>query len=196
MNPSPRAYWECRCDCGNTLSVQGRNLRNTHTRSCGCLQREGSSRANTKHGRSGDSIYKIWKGINDRCLNPMRKEFPHYGGRGITVCDRWHRDTPRAFENFLEDMGERPSKRHTVDRTDNDGPYSPENCRWATRRDQGNNRRTNVPFTHEGLTQTVTEWARELGINSSTVFNRIHRGVPVGVALGLEKQLASHGELP
>lgn len=179
-----KAYWECICDCGTTVVVRGDGLRGGGTSSCGCLRKERALAAVVKHGRYKDSIYKIWKGINERCLNPRRKEFHRYGGRGITVCDRWHRGNPDGFENFLSDMGERPGEL-SIDRIDSDGPYSPENCRWATRKEQQNNRSSNRLFTFEGRTQNITQWSLELKIKSATVFSRMHRGKSIAEALGL-----------
>lgn len=181
-----KTYWECECDCGQKLVVAAGNLASGNTGSCGCLQVERASEANRTHGRVSDSVWQIWQGINRRCLSPGRANYSDYGGRGIEVCGRWSRETPGGFENFLADMGERPSKRHSIDRIDNDGNYSPENCRWATQTEQANNQRRNVTFTHNGRTQTITQWARETGVNISTAFKRIYRGYAPAVALELE----------
>ncbi len=120
----------------------------------------------------GTPEYQAWINMVRRCLRPQSRYFGLYGGRGISVCSEWMR-----FERFSEDMGPRPSPEHSLDRINNDGNYEPGNCRWATRTQQGRNKRTNLLLTHEGETLTVTAWAERTGINRSTLAWRAKRGL-------------------
>jgi hypothetical protein len=132
-----RAHWLCRCDCGNEVVVRGQSLRSGDTQSCGCLQQF----ANLKHGHrrshSPSPEYISWCSMLTRCTNPKATGFANWGGRGITVCERWL----HSFANFLADMGLKPSPDLSLDRIDNDGNYEPGNCRWATPEEQNNNQR-------------------------------------------------------
>ena len=112
--------------------------------------------------------YIVWTMMKSRCLNPRNKSFPDYGGAGIGVCERW-----LVFENFLADMGPKPSRAHSIERIDNTKGYAPGNCRWATMRDQSNNRRSNVLIAHAGKSMTVAQWAREVGVPYATFWWRL-----------------------
>lgn len=158
--------WLCRCDCGNEVTLTGARIR--VYKSCGC------QKGSRKHGMCTTKIYHIYTAMIQRCYLPSRPEYRNYGGRGIKVCDRWR----ERFENFYEDMGERPEGM-SLDRIDNDGDYSPENCRWATRIEQNNNRRDNVLFSFEGKTQSIHRWAVELGVNTARLRRLVlHKNVP------------------
>jgi hypothetical protein len=183
---SSKAYWMCVCECGTYKSIAQNNLRAGKSTSCGCFMREQVSISRTSHGRSRDPIYEIFKGLLARCLNENHHAYNSYGGRGITVCDRWHRDTPNAFENFLEDMGERPSNKHSIDRINNDGDYSPGNCQWANSTAQANNRSSNRNLTYKGSTCTIAQWSLKLGVNAGTISVRKQRGWTDAQALGFE----------
>ena len=160
--------WNAHCECGSTRVVVGGNLTSGITKSCGCSRNGSGVRT---HGRSKSRIYYAWASMITRCHNPHAKKYKDYGARGIAVCERWR----QSFAAFLEDMGERPTPQHQLDRKNNDGDYEPGNCRWATRAEQMANRRITERFTHAGKTLTLVEWAKETGIEYSTLRQRLHR---------------------
>jgi hypothetical protein len=133
------------------------------------------------HGKGATAEHRSWTAMRTRCNNPKQLAWPNYGGRGITVCERWD-----SFENFLADMGERPSG-CSLDRIDNNGNYEPGNCRWATKAEQSNNRRTNIFVTHDGETLTITQWCTRLGISNGAVRTRMSKNkVTPRQALGFD----------
>ena len=131
-----------------------------------------------KHGDYGSAEYRCWSHMKARCGNPKHRQFKHYGGRGISVCDRW-----MDYDNFLSDMGRRPTPEHSLDRRENDKGYTPENCRWSTRVEQNRNNRGNHMLTHEGKTMCIMDWADHTGIRHTVIRVRIDRGWPVERAL-------------
>lgn len=164
-------HWICLCDCGVFTTVSGGDLRTDHIRSCGCLRREVARERHFSHGHSGNrsAEYSSWLSAKERCSNPRNKRWSSYGGRGIKMCERWI----HSFEAFLEDMGPRPSRNHSIDRwPDNNGNYEPGNCRWATRKEQALNRRSNSHITVRGVTKTIREWSDETGIQRGTLSYR------------------------
>lgn len=164
-------FVECVCKCGTIRAVRFLDLRHGASLSCGCLRRERTSQANKKHDGRGTPEYGIWKDIRKRCNNPNNENYHLYGGRGIKVCERWD-----DFTLFLADMGKRPTPNHSIDRYPNkDGDYAPENCRWATPREQANNMRTNRLFTIGNETRTLAEWCRANDMPYATVWMRIDR---------------------
>lgn len=178
-----KTQFVCKCDCGNTTLVRGKLLRNGRTQSCGCFRYEQLKKSITKHGGCYTRTYSTWSSMKDRCTNPNCEQFNDYGGRGITFCDRWLK-----FENFLADMGHKP-KRHTLERIDVDKGYEPTNCCWATMRQQANNKRNTVRITHNGLTQTISAWAEQLGIPRTTINLRYHKGLPPEQVLAPKREI-------
>lgn len=183
-------YWLCRCDCGTEKPVRQDHLLGNKTLSCGCLHSEQASKrakkmhhANIKTGLSKSSTYQIWCNMKQRCQNPNASAWKDYGGRGIQVCDRW-----RTFENFLLDMGVR-REGMTLDRyPDNDGNYEPGNCRWATRREQQNNRRVNRFITIGTTRMTVGQAAEKYGIPWKLLDARLKAGWPIERVILSRKQ--------
>lgn len=167
--------WLCICDCGTQKVILGYRLRIGSVRSCGCLWTD----AIVKHGKSSTAEYRSWNAMRHRCEDPKCQSFPNYGGRGIKVCRRWS----ASFPAFLEDMGNKPNPSLSIERRDNNGDYTPENCYWATDKEQQNNTRWNRRLTHNGQTKTVSEWAEETGLNPSTIHSRSRRDWPVSKIL-------------
>ena len=165
------AEWKCVCDCGKTVIRRARALRIFKTPSCGCLRKDGIIH---KHDMTDTPIYRTWEGMRARTYNPNIPAYASYGGRGIKVCDRWLGE--HGFENFLADMGERPSKDHSIDRIDVNGDYCPENCRWATRKEQMNNLRKTIYLEHTGERKPFQDWVRLFGVNKASAYGRYRNG--------------------
>ena len=164
--------WQCKCDCGNEITASVGNLNNGHTKSCGCLRADRCKTKFTKHGLERTRLYDIWRDMRLRCYDERNISYNRYGGRGITICDEWKEDV-KAFYDWAMANGYNDSL--TIERIDNDGNYFPENCRWATVKEQANNRRSNVLVTHKGKTQTMKEWANEVGIPYKVVWARTQK---------------------
>jgi len=166
-NKQGQARWACICECGNTLTVASGSLGRS-TFSCGCLGKSKRLETLTTHGMAGTRIYQIWKGMHKRCKDTSRKD---YHGRGIIVCDEW-----LTFEQFYKDMGPTYRDDLSIDRINNDGNYSSNNCRWATRSIQNSNSRRNIMLTLRGKEVTLTQAANELSLAPRTLWKRINSG--------------------
>lgn len=167
--------WMCRCDCGQEKAVPGRCLRAGVSQSCGCLARERARETLTArlitHGMSRSVEHNAWRQMKARCANANHVNYPNYGARGITVCERWR----QSFESFIADMGPRPPG-HSIERVNNDGNYEAANCRWATRLEQNDNKRVTRRFNVEGASATLKTCARAMGERSWLIHGRIKRG--------------------
>lgn len=182
LSITSRLYHQVRCDCGTVKKVRRDGLYTGAVQSCGCYAKDSTRKRFTKHGMAGvdrPAEYDCWAHMLRRCYTPSTKGFENYGGRGITVCDRWR----YSFDNFLADMGERPSSKYSIDRLDNNGNYEPDNCAWRTQKEQSNNIRRNVRLTYRGETLTVAQWSDRLGFGRELLPSRIRRGWTVERAL-------------
>lgn len=166
-NKRSQQCWFFRCDCGSKKLFYVHNVKNGATKSCGCFKKEGIG--DRTHGMTKTRTYKSWQSMKVRCLKKDDKNYKNYGSRGITICEEWMK-----FENFYRDMGERPQGK-TLDRIENNGNYCKENCRWATRKEQQNNRRNTVFLTFNNKTQTMSQWSEELKIDRHILWTRINK---------------------
>lgn len=165
-----QAYWNCICDCGNMITLRGASIRNGRTKSCGCLHHEIMKKQFYKHGMVHTKVYNTYQGILRRCNRRNGRDYENYRGRGIRCL--W-----KSFEEFYRDMGDPPSRHHSIDRIDNDGNYCKINCRWATPEQQSNNRRMCRQIFYRGRTQTISRWAKELGIKYHRLYGRFWYGM-------------------
>lgn len=166
--PAKVYYWNCLCDCGNYCTIMGNSLRKPNgTRSCGCIHKEATSLAKKKHGLSKKTTpeYRAWKAMKKRCYNPNYHSFHNYGGRGIIVSESWI----NSFQNFYNDMGERPSPNHSLDRIDVNGNYCKWNCKWSTQTEQSKNRNCNRWYSYNGKKMILSDWAKFFGSHFSNV---------------------------
>ena len=173
-----RPLWSCLCICGNSVDVGSQHLLRGNVKSCGCLKIE------TIHGyaRRGNRLpeYKVWVSMRTRCNNPNDESYQNYGKRGIRVCERWN-----DFSLFLEDMGRRPTPRHTIDRIDSKGDYEPKNCKWSTYTEQANNTRRNIRVEIDGDIMNLKQAVDRYGGRYGKVLRRFHSGIPIKEALGI-----------
>ena len=172
-NPYGRAQYLCKCDCGNEKIVTADYLKRFHYPNCGCETHDQISEARTLHGLDSHPLTPIWRAMISRCENENNKDFKHYGGRGIKVCDRWHK-----IENFIADMEEGYRPGLQIDRIDNDGPYSPDNCRWVTRTENARNKRNNRKIATLVGNKTIAEQSEITGVPSYVISRRLKQGVP------------------
>lgn len=187
INNDQRAVWLCLCDCGNFQVAPANSLRHGNTKSCGCRRVAVSRAKATSHGQSHTNLYYRWQKLFDRCYNPSNPHYHNYGGRGICVSQEWH-----SFPAFLADVGLPPTLQHSLDRIDNNGNYEKENVRWATKKDQGGNKRNNHLITVNGETHHMAEWVRRRNIPRSKIHVRLKLGWTPAEALEFQpRQLAS-----
>lgn len=161
----------CLCDCGKKTLVHLSRLRANKTQSCGCIHSEIISDLFTKHGLRNTPEYSVWHDMKRRCFDKNRKRYKDYGGRGIKVSESWMK-----FSNFIKDMGFRPSKKHSLERINNNKDYSKDNCKWATTKEQSLNTRSNVYLEYNGIKLTLKEWSEKLNLKYTTIYSRYNRG--------------------
>ncbi len=183
---SSKARWLCQCDCSvdSKIEVNGDNLIVGDTQSCKCLRKEKIANTLTTHGMRGTKLYSIWNNMKNRCSNMNTDSYQNYGERGISVCKEWE----ESFDNFLTwSLANGYNNNLSLDRIDNDKGYNPNNCRWATMKEQGNNRRNNINITINDKTQTQSQWEEEFDLKQGTICRRLKLGwdnseitIPVG----------------
>ena len=167
-----QTYWLCQCECGNKTVVSAAHLKNGHTKSCGCLHAKVMKEMLVTHGLSGTKLFRVWRGIIDRTQYKSHKSYKYYGGRGIKICSEWANN----FESFYKwAMGSGYKDGLQIDRVDVNGDYRPENCKWATPKQQQNNRRNNRYITYNGETHTMKEWSEITGIKYTTLSMRLNK---------------------
>ena len=188
-NKHGQPMWRCRCDCGKEITVRADGLTTGHTKSCGCYK----SDIHATHRMKNTRLYDIWRGMKKRVGLKTLHNYEEYGGRGITACQEWL-DSFEVFRDWAMENGYRDDL--SLDRIDNDGPYSPENCRWATQKEQNNNKRNNHVVTYEGKEMTVTQLAEITGIERHTLYRRLNSGwdVEKAVSTPVQKRKTRKGD--
>lgn len=174
-----KAMFDCICDCGNKKTVTGRNLISGASASCGCEVGKSAKQRFTTHGRTSHEMFHRYRSMIDRCYNKNAAEYENYGGRGITVCQQWI----DSIDSFIQDIGVPSSPTHSLDRKDNNAGYSPDNVRWATKKDQSINRRVTQMLSFNGVEMCAADWGRSLGMTKKAVLDRIRAGWPLELAL-------------
>lgn len=191
--------WVCKCDCGNTTIATKYDLVSGKIQSCGCLQKELLSKRSFKHGRSNSKLLSIKSAMEQRCYNPNNNVYKYYGGRGITICDEW-RDSSLSFLEWADNNGYEEGL--SIERIDNNGPYSPENCKWIPRREQPSNTRSSRYITYKNQTKTLAQWSKEVGIKAFTLSQRLIKGwtdeetltIPPGTTQNIKEWRKKHGK--
>lgn len=173
-----RTYWMCKCECGKEKAIGGVSLKNGDTISCGCFGSERRRFATSTHRQTRTRCYNTWRAMKDRCYNKKSSQYADYGGRGIGMCKQWE----FSFETFLKDMGE-PEKGMTIERIRVDESYSPDNCIWATRKQQARNKRNNRMIHYDDVTLCMAEWAQRICLSYSALQARLDRGWSIERAL-------------
>ncbi len=169
---SGNVFWKCECSCGNIRRVAGHRILRGESKRCNAPKHKRDDPVNVTHGMRYTKIYACWRNIKIRCLNPTSQNFYLYGGRGISICDRW----VDSFENFYEDMKDGHDDSKSIERIDVDGNYCKENCRWATKPEQAKNKRNTAYLTYKGVTKRAADWAAAIGANPRTVVRRVYLG--------------------
>jgi hypothetical protein len=177
-NIAKQPSWVCLCDCGNETQVVASSLKSARTRSCGCLRTEVTKKTMTTHGLTNSPEYGIWSAMKKRCYDTNNQDYKNYGGRGITVCDRW----VNSFANFYADLGAKPNA-YSLDRIDVNGNYEPSNCKWSSLEKQANNKTTSAFYTLNGETNTIAQWARKMNIKPTLLRKRLCNGMDISKAI-------------
>ena len=158
-NKGKHTAWRCACECGNVIETLSQRLKNGESRSCGCWMRDNVAQLSTTHGKHATREYNTWIAMKQRCLNPKSTRYEDYGGRGISVCDRW----VDSFQNFYDDLGPKPAPDYSLDRIYVNGNYEPTNCKWSSPLEQASNKRSSKYVVWEGEVYTYTNLSRKLG---------------------------------
>lgn len=167
-----KVYWLCECECGVEKEYEGSSLREGTSKSCGCVKRKLAKNINLSHNMSKSKEYKAWAKMKERCYNPNTERYLIYGGRGITVCDEWK----NSFEKFYEDMGDKPSPQHSIDRINVDGNYEKDNCRWATEKEQALNKRNTLYVEYKNENKPLSELCKNYDLNYKSVWKQHEKG--------------------
>lgn len=167
-----KVYWLCKCECGSEKEIEASSLREGTSKSCGCVKKENAKNLNLSHGMYRSAQYKAWQKMKERCLNPNVERYPNYGGRGITVCKRWL----ESFENFYEDMGDKPTPQHSIDRKDVNGNYEKDNCRWVTNQEQHYNKTNTLYVRYKNENKSLSELCKKYHLNYKSTWRQYKKG--------------------